>query len=226
MRKAWLAMALVGVLAIWSPPAKAVVLYDNGSYDPLAEGYYNSNENGLYLSYDDFTLANPATISDVHWWGVYLTGPTSPDVFTYIIRTNPGGGGPPGAEIASGPLSDLVVTDTGNTLPGPGEIGTVEVYQYDADTAGLYLPAGDYYLSIIENATEGADPDSWCWCESNPSAGDTYLYAQKQYQEFEGPYPVSLAFNLTGEPVPEPATITLFGLCLAGLVGRQIRRRK
>ena len=109
---------------------------------------------GGYQAYDDFAFTSAATITGMNWWGfVYpYNVPTISDSYNYIIAKNPGSNGQPGAVVASGSLSNVIITDTGSVVRSSvtGFRGHVsyfsdEVYTFDAAVApGITLLPGKY----------------------------------------------------------------------------------
>jgi hypothetical protein len=188
----------IGVVPMYAD----VTLYSNGPVNGTNDAW---TINYGYAVTDSFLLSTAATVSDADFAAWEYPGDTMTSV---------------GWAITSLPFS--------GTTYGSGQASTTQTYLftngygYDIDSLSFSIPnvglsAGTYWFELQNAVTASGDPAFWDW---NFGPSDVY-------QNTEGHVaPDSNTFQITGTGtiVPEPASVGLFGLLMAG-AGLAYRRR-
>jgi hypothetical protein len=191
-------------------PAAATSIYDNGT--PDLAGSWPSDFSFQDQAADNFVLSPESTvISGVNWWGIYVPN-NSAWPADFAIRIFEDDGNKP----AVYPIYETIV-DGGIGPIATGDLvdGGWDLYAYSAPIAPVTLSAGvSYWLSIVDRK---AEPGSWNWATSSLSGGSRKR--DLDGEPWNTPMSREFAFNLEGQPIPEPATIALFTLGLIALAG-------
>jgi len=178
---------------------------------------------------DDFECTDPLPIGAVRWRGTYFTSAVRPDGWaTFHISFH--------LSLGQHPYS----------LPGPmvafyDQVRAEEVFTGLYDSLGhavyrcdAYLPQwfDQYYYSQLSDIPgelwidicQPSHVDEWCWSETAGNYLDYSVYAETHNGPwFSWDVGPDMAFEIM--TIPEPATMDLFGLGVAGLIARRRRAR-
>lgn len=175
---------------------------------PYNESFYYQDTTTTTTVFDDFILAGGASIDQVDWSGVDISG-----VSGFVISFWSDNSGMPGTMLAS----DDIVGLAGQTFTESFINGEI-IWDYSAPltTSFSAAPGTEYFLSIVANSV-----GIWGWETSGVGNSGAVAYTPIYSDPYYG-LNANLAFTLEGTTVPEPDIITL---CLLGGLGLPFRRR-
>jgi len=210
MKRFAIGFLVVCFLSISSSSWSALI-YDGGLPDLSTGAGLSDLESGI-LSADLIQLTSgPALVTELHWWGAYVSEVPVQDDFSLVIY-------PVVNDLPAEPALHLIHMGNVTRQADPVYFGS---YQYSVElTAPIELPANiPLALSIYNNSLPGFD-DDWAWNTSGLGDGfaiptNDFSHAWAQDRDY--------AFSFYGTVVPEPSTVSLLGV---GVLSMILMRRK
>lgn len=206
------ALTLTG--AAWSQAAFAAPIIYSQPWDGTSNMFASQNDiggNGNFAtSYDDFTLSQATTVTDVHWTGGYFNPANQGTISAFTIRFYADAASQPGAAIYT-----TTIAGNGNQT-SLGNINGFPMFTYSVDLTTDFLAAANtrYWISIVADSTF---PPQWGLAVGTGGNGVAF----QDFIGSRGQIP-DLAFELSAR-VPEPGSLPLALLALTGLVA--LRRK-
>jgi hypothetical protein len=220
----WFVSAMAGL----ATSAQATVLYNQPGSSSACAGFcwtstYATGSNAGYATFDNFSLSQTSKVASVSWNGfIWDTSGSDagiqPGAFWYVYFFS-NAGGVPGTNIYQ-----QVVTPTATHLGSDTFAGQpVEVYSFSASLpVDFTADAGTTYWFVPLLVQPNFSP-LFSWSPSTVTGDNSSIQEPIPAGGYNAK-PGDRAFSLSGNAVPEPITLTLFGAGLAGAAA--LRRRK
>lgn len=230
MRMPLLAFLMAVVCGAVANAAPIVVVYDQPpevSFDTRASQFFPSINAFGFNVFDNFNLAQGATISGVRWQGSYIdtivpgNNPATPNSLGFGVEFFADNAGVPGALLSG---SQYTLAAVNETLLGTHVLGNgleVPFFSYEVVLNSAFAAQGgtDYWIRIYSlSPLPAAGVPQWAWNSS--ASGGLSRQVSGLDPNFLA-FPRDRTFALLAE-VPEPTSLIAF-LCV-GLAGLAVQR--
>lgn len=243
VRRLSLAVLTAAVLCLPASANASSIFFDQGltpSLQSSSTGLVSGNLSTRIVA-SDFLVTSTVAWTDVHFWSLEQTT-TAPTILQwYLFQNVTNGADADTTVVTSGSVSTFSRTQVASGVSTAG--GAFYRYYYEFDLSSAYtLANGTYWLGLHLGSDATFAAKFW---ELNPSLsgqltpGDAFFTVQcsafaagsglctnfSTWSQTITDKSANTAFQLTGDPVPEPATLSLLGLGLLA-AGIALRKRR